>query len=147
MKEKLEELTKKLVVIVLAILILSLIYWILGIIIVKIFDLDINLTYVKAIGLVVIMCFIRGIVNFFIEGIDINEVIMSIEKESMLNKNYKFAITYKNNSIIDGTLTAINLQQAKEIILNDKCTLVNNGKKLVYYNSDEIQFCEIEEID
>lgn len=146
MKNKLVELGKTLVVIVLAVLIISFTLWALGTTIVSIFKIPITLTYLKCIGFTITLLTIKFIVNFFIEGIDIQEILKKSHKDDIPDKKYKFKITYKNKIEQEGEVTAYSIEQAIEILLNSQCNIVNNGKYANYRNSNEIQFCELEEI-
>ncbi len=147
MKDKSKELLQTIIVAVLAILIISLVFWTLGVIIIKIFGLPINLTYLKTMGFIIAIFGVRGIIKLFIEGFDIKKVIKSTKKQNMPNKKYKFHIFYKNKAEATGTLTANNLQEVKEMLLENNANFINQNKKIVYYNKDEIQFCEVEEIN
>lgn len=147
MKNKLVELGKELVVIVLAILIISLFLWVLGAIIVSIFALPITLTYLKCIGFTAILSTIRFIVNFLIKGFDVENILKESHKEDIADKRYKFKITYKNKTKQDGEIMACDIEQASDILLNSQCNVLNNGKSANYRNFNEVQFCEIEEIN
>ncbi len=147
MKGKIKELAKIIVAVVLTIIILSLVFWTLGVIIIKIFELPINLTYLKTMGFIIAIFAVRGIIKLFIEGFDIKKVIESTKKQNIPNKKYKFHIIYKNKAETKGTLTANNLQEVKEMLLENNANFINQNKKIVYYNKDEIQFCEVEEIN
>ncbi len=69
------------------------------------------------------------------------------DKDKEKLKKYKYEITYKNKQVLTGDLTANNLEEAKEILLDNKYTICNNSKRLVYNNSNEIQTCLINEVE
>lgn len=143
MKEKLKELAKTIISMVIAVLVISLLFWLLGCISIKLLNLPINFTYPMSIGLVALISMIRGIVKFIIEGIDI-DTDFNTSKEQ---KEYKYKIVYKNKDESKGTLVAGSLKEAKKLILDNDVNIVNQGKKLFYFNSNEIQFLQVEEIE
>lgn len=143
MKESLEKFAKTTICISLAVLILSLMFWILGCISIKLLNLPINFTYPMSIGLVALISMFRGIIKFIIEGIDI-DTDFNTSKEQ---KEYKYRIVYKNKDESKGTLVAGSLGEAKGLILDNDVSIVNHGKKLFYFNSNEIQFLQVEEIE
>lgn len=143
MKEKLKELAKTIISMVIAVLVISLLFWLLGCMSIKLLNLPINFTYPMSIGLVALISMIRGIVKFIIEGIDI-DTDFNTSKEQ---KEYKYKIVYKNKDESKGTLVAGSLKEAKKLILDNDVNIVNQGKKLFYFNSNEIQFLQVEEIE
>lgn len=147
MKEKLQELFKTICVLILAILIISLVLFALVLIAIKTLNIPMYFTYSNAVGIILCISIIRFIINFLIEGFDIKSLLKATKRDIMPSKKYKFQIIYKNKAETIGTLTANNLQEIKEMLLENNANFVNNGKNLVYYNSDEIQFCEVEELE
>ena len=143
MREKISRLIYTIICVSLAVLILSFMFWILGCIAINLLNLPINFTYPMSIGLVALISMIRGIVKFIIEGIDI-DTDFNTSKEQ---KEYKYKIVYKNKDESKGTLVAGSLKEAKKLILDNDVNIVNQGKKLFYFNSNEIQFLQVEEIE
>lgn len=147
MKEKLQELLKIICASILAVLIISLIFYILALIAIKTLNMPVYFTYSNAIGIILCISIIRFIINFLIEGFDIKSLLKTTKQDVMPSKKYKFQIIYKNKAETTGTLTANNLQEVKEMLLDNNANFLNNNKNLVYYNNDEIQFCEVKKIE
>lgn len=143
MKEKLKELAKIAISAIIAVLVISFLFWILGCISIKLLNLPIDFTYSMSVGLICLLSMFRGIVKFIIEGIDI-DTDFNTSKEL---KEYKYRIVYKNKDESKGTLVAGSLKEAKGLILDNDVSIVNQGKKLFYFNSNEIQFLQVEEIE
>lgn len=114
MKEKLKELAKTTISVIIAILVISLLFWFLG-----------------------------GIVKFIVEGIDVNTT-FNVSNEQ---KKYKYRIVFKNGNEANGNITGSNLDELKGFFLDDKANLLNQEKKLYYFNRDEIQYLQVEEIE
>lgn len=143
MKEKLKELAKTTISVIIAILVISFLFWILGCISIKLLNLPIDFTYSMSIGLVVLMSMFRGIIKFIIEGVDIDTT-FDISNEQ---KKYKYRIVFKNKNETNGNITGSNLDELKDIFLENKANFLNQGKKLYYFNRDEIQYLQVEEIE
>lgn len=144
MKEK--DIFKKLgitiISVILSILIISFCFWILGCIAINLLSLPITFTYSTSIGIVVLLFLIRGIVKLFVEGID-NIKFHSSKEE----KTYKYKVVYKNSNETNGNITGSNIDEVIDVFLDNKVNLLNQGKKGFYFNRDEIQYLQIEEIE
>ena len=71
------------------------------------------------------------------------------KKDDIPQKKYQYTIIFKNGDEANGKiLTDIdNVEKVREILLNSKGSIVNDGKKILYYNSKEIQILDIEEMN
>ena len=143
MREKISRLIYTIICASLAVLILSFMFWILGCIAINLLNLPINFTYPMSIGLVALISMIRGIVKFIIEGIDIDTTFNISDKQ----KKYKYRIVFKNGNEANGDITGSNLNELCDVFLENKTNFLNQGKKLFYFNRDEIQYLEVEEIE
>ena len=143
MKEKLKELAKTTISVIIAILVISLLFWFLGCISIKLLNLPINFTYSMSVGLICLLSFFKGIIKFIVEGIDVNTT-FNVSNEQ---KKYKYRIVFKNKNETNGNITGNNLDELKDIFLEDKANFLNQGKKLYYFNRDEIQYLQVEEIE
>lgn len=142
MKEKLKELAKTTISVIIAILVISLLFWFLGCISIKLLNLPINFTYSMSVGLICLLSIFRGIIKLIVEGIDIDTT-FNISDEQ---KKYKYRIVFKNKDESTGDITGSNLNELYDVFLGNKANFLNQGKKLFYFNRDEIQYLEIEEI-
>ena len=144
MKEK--DIFKKLgitiISVILSILIIRFCFWILGCIAINLLSLPITFTYSTSIGIVVLLFLIRGIVKLFVEGID-NIKFHSSKEE----KTYKYKVVYKNSHETNGNITGSSIDEVIDVFLDNKVNLLNQGKKGFYFNRDEIQYLQIEEIE
>lgn len=69
-----------------------------------------------------------------------------LHKSNIPQTKYAYKITFKNKAEEKGKIIANNVKQAGEILLNSQYNVTNKGKKITYYNSNEIQTFYIEEI-
>ena len=143
MKEKLKELAKTIISMVIAVLVISLLFWLLGCISIKLLNLPINFTYSMSVGLICLLSMFRGIIKFIVEGIDIDTT-FNVSNEQ---KRYKYRIVFKNGNEANGNITGSNLDELKDVFLGNKANFLNQGKKLYYFNRDEIQYLQVEEIE
>lgn len=143
MKEKLKELAKSIISVVIAVLVISLLSWVLGCISIKLLNLPINFTYSISVGLICLLLMIKGIIKFIIEGVDIDTT-FDISNEQ---KKYKYRIVFKNGNEANGNITGSNLDELKGVFLDNKANFLNQGKKMFYFNRDEIQYLQVEEIE
>lgn len=143
MKEKLKELAKTTISVIIAILVISLLFWFLGCISIKVLNLPINFTYSMSVGLICLLSFFKGIIKFIVEGIDVNTT-FNVSNEQ---KKYKYRIVFKNKNEANGDITGSNLDELKDVFLENKANFLNQGKKLYYFNRDEIQYLQVEEIE
>lgn len=143
MKGKLKELAKTIISMVIAVLVISLLFWLLGCISIKLLNLPINFTYSMSVGLTCLSSMFRGIIKFIVEGIDIDATFNVSDEQ----KKYKYRIVFKNKNEADGDITGSNLDELKDVFLGNKANVLNQGKKLFYFNRDEIQYLQVEEIE
>ena len=143
MKEKLKELAKTTISVIIAILVISLLFWFLGCISIKLLNLPINFTYLMSVGLICLLSMIKGIIKFIIEGIDIDAT-FDISNEI---KKYKYRMVFKNGNEANGNITGSNLDELNGVFLDNKANFLNQGEKLFYFNRDEIQYLQVEEIE
>lgn len=143
MKAKLKELVKTTISVVIAVLVISLLFWLLGDISIKLLNLPINFTYSMSVGLICLLSMFRGIIKFIVEGIDIDTT-FNISNEQ---KKYEYRIVFKNGNEANGNITGSNLNELYDIFLENKANFLNQGKKIFYFNRDEIQYLKVEEIE
>lgn len=141
MKEKLKELAKIAISAIIAVLVISFLFWILGCISIKLLNLPIDFTYSMSVGLICLLSMFRGIIKFIVEGIDINTT-FNVSNEQ---KKYKYRIVFKNGNEANGNITGSNLDELKDVFLENKANFLNQGEKLYYFNRDEIQYLQVEE--
>lgn len=143
MKEKLKELAKIAISVTIAVLVISFLFWILGCISIKLLNLPIIFTYSMSVGLMCLLSMFRGIIKFIVEGVEIDTIFDTSNKQ----KKYKYRIVFKNKNEADGDITGSNLDELKDVFLGNKANVLNQGKKLFYFNRDEIQYLQVEEIE
>ena len=143
MKEKLKELAKIAISAIIAVLVISFLFWILGCISIKLLNLPIDFTYSISIGLICLLSMFRGIIKFIVEGIDVNTT-FNVSNEQ---KKYKYRIVFKNGNEANGNITGSNLDELKDVFLENKANFLNQGEKLYYFNRDEIQYLQVEETE
>ena len=143
MKESLKNFAKTTICISLAVLILSLMFWILGCISIKLLNLPIDFTYSMSVGLICLLSMFRGIIKFIVEGVEIDTMFDTSNKQ----KKYKYRIVFKNGNEANGNITGNNSNELYDIFLKNKANFLNQGEKLYYFNRDEIQYLQVEEIE
>ena len=142
MKEKLKELAKIAISVIIAVLVISFLFWILGCISIKLLNLPIIFTYSMSVGLMCLLSMFRGIIKFIVEGVEIDTMFDTSNKQ----KKYKYRIVFKNGNEANGDITGNNLNELYDIFLKNKANFLNQGEKLYYFNRDEIQYLQVEEI-
>lgn len=142
MKEKLKELAKIAISVIIAVLVISFLFWILGCISIKLLNLPIDFTYSMSVGLICLLSMFRGIIKFIVEGVEIDTMFDTSNKQ----KKYKYRIVFKNGNEANGDITGNNLNELYDIFLKNKANFLNQGEKLYYFNRDEIQYLQVEEI-
>ena len=143
MKEKLKELAKIAISVIIAVLVISFLFWILGCISIKLLNLPIDFTYSMSVGLICLLSMFRGIIKFIVEGVEIDTMFDTSNKQ----KKYKYRIVFKNGNEANGDITGNNLNELYDIFLKNKANFLNQGEKLYYFNRDEIQYLQVEEIE
>ena len=143
MKEKLKELAKIAISLIIAVLVISFLFWILGWISIKLLNLPIDFTYSMSVGLICLLSMFRGIIKFIVEGVEIDTMFDTSNKQ----KKYKYRIVFKNGNEANGDITGNNLNELYDIFLKNKANFLNQGEKLYYFNRDEIQYLQVEEIE
>lgn len=143
MREKISKLIYTIICISLAVLILSFLFWILGCISIKLLNLPIDFTYSMSVGLICLLSMFRGIIKFIVEGVEIDTMFDTSNKQ----KKYKYRIVFKNGNEANGDITGNNLNELYDIFLKNKANFLNQGEKLYYFNRDEIQYLQVEEIE
>ena len=143
MKEKLKELAKIAISVIIAVLVISFLFWILGCISIKLLNLPIDFTYSMSVGLICLLSMFRGIIKFIVEGVEIDTMFDTSNKQ----KKYKYRIVFKNGNEANGDITGNNLNELYDIFLKNKANSLNQGEKLYYFNRDEIQYLQVEEIE
>ena len=142
MKEKLKELAKIAISVIIAVLVISFLFWILGCISIKLLNLPIDFTYSMSVGLICLLSMFRGIIKFIVEGVEIDTMFDTSNKQ----KKYKYRIVFKNGNEANGDITGNNLNELYNIFLKNEANFLNQGEKLYYFNRDEIQYLQVEEI-
>ena len=142
MKEKLKELAKIAISVIIAVLVISFLFWILGCISIKLLNLPIDFTYSMSVGLICLLSMFRGIIKFIVEGVEIDTMFDTSNKQ----KKYKYRIVFKNGNEANGDITGNNLNELYDIFFKNKANFLNQGEKLYYFNRDEIQYLQVEEI-
>lgn len=142
MKEKLKELAKIAISVTIAVLVISFLFWILGCISIKLLNLPIIFTYSMSVGLMCLLSMFRGIIKFIVEGVEIDTIFDTSNKQ----KKYKYRIVFKNGNEANGDITGNNLNELYNIFLKNEANFLNQGEKLYYFNRDEIQYLQVEEI-
>lgn len=143
MKEKLKELAKIAISVIIAVLVISFLFWILGCISIKLLNLPIDFTYSMSVGLICLLSMFRGIIKFIVEGVEIDTMFDTSNKQ----KKYKYRIVFKNGNEANGDITGNNLNELYDIFFKNKANFLNQGEKLYYFNRDEIQYLQVEEIE
>ena len=143
MKEKLKELAKIAISVIIAVLVISFLFWILGCISIKLLNLPIDFTYSMSVGLICLLSMFRGIIKFIVEGVEIDTMFDTSNKQ----KKYKYRIVFKNGNEANGDITGNNLNELYDIFLKNKASFLNQGEKLYYFNRDEIQYLQVEETE
>lgn len=143
MKEKLKELAKIAISVIIAVLVISFLFWILGCISIKLLNLPIDFTYSMSVGLICLLSMFRGIIKFIVEGVEIDTMFDTSNKQ----KKYKYRIVFKNGNEANGDITGNNLNELYDIFLKNKANFLNQGEKLYYFNRDEIQYLQVEEME
>ena len=143
MKEKLKELAKIAISAIIAVLVISFLFWFFGCISIKLLNLPIDFTYSMSVGLICLLSMFRGIIKFIVEGIDVNTT-FNVPNEQ---KKYKYRIVFKNGNEANGNITGSNLDELKDVFLENKANFLNQGEKLYYFNRDEIQYLQVEETE
>lgn len=143
MKEKLKELAKIAISVIIAVLVISFLFWILGCISIKLLNLPIDFTYSMSVGLICLLSMFRGIIKFIVEGVEIDTMFDTSNKQ----KKYKYRIVFKNGNEANGDITGNNLNELYDIFLKNKANFLNQGEKLYYFNRDEIQYLQVEETE
>ena len=143
MKEELKRLAIVTISIIIGTLVISFFTWILGCISIKLLNLTIDLTYSMSVGLICLLLMIRGIFKIIVEGIDIDTSLITFSNQ----KKYKYRIVFKNRDEASGNITGSNLDELKGTFLDNKANFLNQGKNLYYFNRDEIQCLQVEEIE
>ena len=142
MKEKLKELAKIAISVIIAVLVISFLFWILGCISIKLLNLPIDFTYSMSVGLICLLSMFRGIIKFIVEGVEIDTMFDTSNKQ----KKYKYRIVFKNGNEANGDITGNNLNELYDIFFKNKANFLNQWEKLYYFNRDEIQYLQVEEI-
>ena len=143
MKEKLKELAKIAISVIIAVLVISFLFWILGCISIKLLNLPIDFTYSMSVGLICLLSMFRGIIKFIVEGVEIDTMFDTSNKQ----KKYKYRIVFKNGNEANGDITGNNLNELYDIFLKNKANFLNQGEKLYYLNRNEIQYLQVEETE
>ena len=147
MREKISKLVYTIIISMLIITVVSFVLWVLGSIIVNSWEIPIEYKFSTAIGTVAGIFFVKFIVKLFIEGIDMKEFYRDIAKDELPQKKYKFKIVYKNKDEIEAYIKAHNLEEVKELLLSGKINFINQGKTMMYFDNEEIQYCEVNEVE
>ena len=147
MREKISKLVYTIIISMLIITVVSFVLWVLGSIIVNSWEIPIEYNFSMAIGTVAGIFFVKFIVKLFIEGIDIKEFYRDIGKDELPQKKYKFKILYKNKDEIEAYIKAHNLEEVKEFLLSGKINFINQDKTIMYFDNEEIQYCEVNEVE
>lgn len=147
MREKISKLVYTIIISMLIITVVSFVLWVLGSIIVNSWEIPIEYKFSTVIGTVAGIFFVKFIVKLFIEGIDMKEFYRDIAKDELPQKKYKFKIVYKNKDEIEAYIKAHNLEEVKELLLSGKINFINQGKTMMYFDNEEIQYCEVNEVE
>ena len=146
MREKISKLVYTIIILMLIITVVSFVLWVLGNIIVDSWEIPIEYNFSMAIGTVAGIFFVKFIAKLFIEGIDIKEFYKDIAKNELPQKKYKFKIVYKNKDEVEAYIKAHNIEEVRELLLSGKVNLINQDKTMMYFDNEEIQYCEVNEV-